>query len=880
MSQAFEYVQMGEEFCQEQRLHDAERAFQRAIQAYEKQKDVNGVAYVLGRMGNCYEQGNEVDKAIKTYRRAVELKTDIPAIYSNLISLLVEQSALDEAFYISGQWHEYGQRHINEPVYQIFINLGARLIRKKRYEEAITLLSRTVEAISVQNFPNEHWAAKGQLGYAYEKAGNTDAAMNVFTTAIKNGSNDRQTYTRYIMYLEKTKQYEQALHIIKKGLKIQHDAAWEVDLRKRQQRIERKTGYLPKDTVPKIIPVFSIRHGEKSISLIHQVKFSPQLTNVTVGQGIAYATSGGKNPKLSAWQIDTAAMDWQIDLPEAADGIVVTPESIVTYAQQGRIGNGLTILHFLDLAGNEASIQRLPDAPSQIVTDNEHIYVGCRDGKLYAFSRWGKRLWSYRVPGSKDYQESAYTRPSPYYISTTSNFVVFSSFSNIFALNTEGHLLWQWSVPERQLTSQSNGVTFATSLRPASVSGLATPADGSRVVITAKDIIYELVNGRVNSQIKCKNKILANIALDSTGTIWAIGANEQVIILQDQKVVGRFSTPQRVKLNLDANADRVIAWSDKKLIITSLTGEITANIEFVKKISHTQCINDRKVVVGAGHLIILDIPPQLNPSESKPAKHESNPNIAQRDKPTKQPLKCTEEQGIPIRWIEGEKLPTEKGKARFMNSEGQPLTIEQFALEHYSQLGWKGTWTENKYWWTIMALLFWDVIFAQLPGVFTPGFGEFPNTIQDMPIDFFSPDFYPRRKELIKKRIAELTQSKLFGLRKANIEAELKSAFRRHKDRPCRAIDWTRQTKVDSLLIATKVLTDQQLIQIMHRLLVNFSHYRSGLPDLFLTHEGKPLFSEVKSEKERVASHQIDWMLYLKNNVGVSVEICRVIAKK
>jgi hypothetical protein len=68
-------------------------------------------------------------------------------------------------------------------------------------------------------------------------------------------------------------------------------------------------------------------------------------------------------------------------------------------------------------------------------------------------------------------------------------------------------------------------------------------------------------------------------------------------------------------------------------------------------------------------------------------------------------------------------------------------------------------------------------------------------------------------------------------------------------------------------------------MQIMHRLLVNFNENRSGLPDLFLACDDKPLFSEVKSERERVADHQIDWMLYLRDEADVAVEICRVIPK-
>lgn len=62
-----------------------------------------------------------------------------------------------------------------------------------------------------------------------------------------------------------------------------------------------------------------------------------------------------------------------------------------------------------------------------------------------------------------------------------------------------------------------------------------------------------------------------------------------------------------------------------------------------------------------------------------------------------------------------------------------------------------------------MALLFWDVIFARLPGVYSPEFDEFPSTMQDMPIDFFSEEFYSKRKSLIDKRISELTKTKLLA---------------------------------------------------------------------------------------------------------------------
>jgi hypothetical protein len=242
-------------------------------------------------------------------------------------------------------------------------------------------------------------------------------------------------------------------------------------------------------------------------------------------------------------------------------------------------------------------------------------------------------------------------------------------------------------------------------------------------------------------------------------------------------------------------------------------------------------------------------------------------------------MRHTEEDGIHVRWIEADKLDTGVGKAFYRGPGDAPLTIEEFALEHYRGLGYAGEWTENDYWWAIMALLFWDVIFARLPGVFSPSLGGFPSAVQDMPRDFFSNDFYASREKLIEKRIGQLTRPRVFGLTKRSVEAELKSAFRRHKGEPCRPIDWARFANADSLSVATRVLTDQQIMEIMYRLLQNFRDNRSGLPDLFLARNGEALFAEVKSEREQVRQHQIDWMLYLRNKVEVDVEICRVIAQ-
>jgi len=234
----------------------------------------------------------------------------------------------------------------------------------------------------------------------------------------------------------------------------------------------------------------------------------------------------------------------------------------------------------------------------------------------------------------------------------------------------------------------------------------------------------------------------------------------------------------------------------------------------------------------------------------------------------------SDEYGIPIRWIEGNKLGAVSQKASYLGKSGKSLSIETFALEYYQGLSFLGYWAENEYWWAIMALLFWDVIFAKLPGAFSP---ESFQLNQDIPTDFFSKNFYPKRERLIEKRISELTQPRFLGLKQPNIELELTSAFKSHYWKPCRPMNWRKYSKVDELLLATKSLSGTQLMKIMNRLLINHNENRRGLPDLFMSQNGMAFFVEVKSEKEKVADYQYEWLKYLQKEVMVSVEICRVI---
>lgn len=224
------------------------------------------------------------------------------------------------------------------------------------------------------------------------------------------------------------------------------------------------------------------------------------------------------------------------------------------------------------------------------------------------------------------------------------------------------------------------------------------------------------------------------------------------------------------------------------------------------------------------------------------------------------------------------------GKAKYVIN-GSEYFAEKAAILHYESLGYKAIWAENTYWWTLMSLLFWDVIFAKVRGAVScivdgvqveidtddARFEQmFSQTIQmnGMPADFFAPEFYERRQNLIKNKIQELLHS--------DIEQKLNESYKNHYGKNCRSIaDWN-QYRIDDLLIPIKRIEKEKIIKILERLIFNFADNRPGLPDLIAYNDADFFFSEVKSERDKISEKQSDWHSFLSDTLGVKVELCLI----
>jgi hypothetical protein len=165
------------------------------------------------------------------------------------------------------------------------------------------------------------------------------------------------------------------------------------------------------------------------------------------------------------------------------------------------------------------------------------------------------------------------------------------------------------------------------------------------------------------------------------------------------------------------------------------------------------------------------------------------------------------------------------GKARFALPDGYEGTVEEITLHYYAQEGWRGVWAENHLWWMVMALLFWDVYFEDLPGAWDPILQQ-TGLVADMPRDLFQTEFYTRRAALITARMNRLND--------CDLATELTTAYQNHYGTPCRPIERWDEYPLPVLQDVIARSSRKLVLRVLHRLLENFTEHRRGLPDLVL----------------------------------------------
>ena len=197
---------------------------------------------------------------------------------------------------------------------------------------------------------------------------------------------------------------------------------------------------------------------------------------------------------------------------------------------------------------------------------------------------------------------------------------------------------------------------------------------------------------------------------------------------------------------------------------------------------------------------------------------------------------------------------------------GGECSVEAMCLSWYRDQGWKGYHSEGGIVRTLFGYLFYDVLFTYIPNVFQTQY-------QTCPLDLHTDAFYPSRASEINHRLVEIANGDASRLLQEVYDRE-------HAKQTCVVgIDWSYE--IDDLQEIVKCFEGEALATVCKVMAQEYQQRGGGIPDLFLWHpgNGEVMFSEVKSENDRLSDTQRLW-IHVLTGAGIKVELCNAVARE
>jgi Fanconi-associated nuclease 1 len=210
----------------------------------------------------------------------------------------------------------------------------------------------------------------------------------------------------------------------------------------------------------------------------------------------------------------------------------------------------------------------------------------------------------------------------------------------------------------------------------------------------------------------------------------------------------------------------------------------------------------------------------------------------------------------PVDLVHYDPVPLNKrngSKVEYYIDDNEDITIgpEALAIIHYQSLGWDGVHCESGAFTMLFALVFWDILFCHVPGVFQTPF-------QTSPLDLRTDEFYCNRKELIEERL-ELVRNNEYST------SNLLKTFNSNEGTLCIGVNWEYYS-AQFLCNVFESLGGVASAVILKNLAMDYRNHASGMPDLVLWRDGQVKLVEVKSETDKLSDQQRYWMKILTEN--------------
>ncbi|KXN66747.1 hypothetical protein CONCODRAFT_80405 [Conidiobolus coronatus NRRL 28638] len=178
-----------------------------------------------------------------------------------------------------------------------------------------------------------------------------------------------------------------------------------------------------------------------------------------------------------------------------------------------------------------------------------------------------------------------------------------------------------------------------------------------------------------------------------------------------------------------------------------------------------------------------------------------------------------------------------------IESTGESVSTEDFVLNHFAMEDWEGCHSNSTILTTLFALIFLDILFLPLPGVFETPY-------QTHPLDLGTEAFYLDRLTLIEARLNEISIGNFMELIKDNYEAHIESNLN------IIGLDWSHS--LNDLIEISYCIGASSLSKIFKLFCLEYFTYTAILPELCIW---KPMeqvckFIKVKTLSETLSDKQ------------------------
>ena len=214
--------------------------------------------------------------------------------------------------------------------------------------------------------------------------------------------------------------------------------------------------------------------------------------------------------------------------------------------------------------------------------------------------------------------------------------------------------------------------------------------------------------------------------------------------------------------------------------------------------------------------------------------------------------------------------------------------VEELVIRHEAKDGWRGAHCEGRLFGLLFRLLFWDIIYADVPGVFITPY-------QHRPLDFGLPDFYVHRQHLVDRRLRQI--------RGGDASEMVRQAWAAHMVAPAsgdndadadgggaaegegeggdggkgKGKGGGELFTAASIVELAGCIGAEVIARVLWVLACDYNKRSGGLPDLVLWRPNtmQARFVEVKSPSDRLSETQRVWIQVL-SDVGADVSVARV----